>query len=354
MALEVDIRKRLGDFQLDVRFSGEREVLALLGASGCGKSMTLKCIAGIETPDAGTIVLDGRVLYDGKKRIHIPPQKRRVGYLFQQYALFPHMNVVQNIVCGVPERRKRKEVTGRWIKAMRLEGMEEKYPFQLSGGQQQRVALARILANEPEMLMLDEPFSALDSYLRWQVEMELSDVLKEYGRTTLFVSHNRDEVYRLCDRVCIINDGTSEPVMTVQALFEQPRTLSAALLSGCKNFSDALRLDAQTVQATDWGIRLRVREAAAEADCIGVRAHHVVHTTRQEGENVFLCRITRVVQDVFSTIVVLRPSAAGEAGHDIRLETNQRDTEGFAVGQEIWIRIDPGDIMLLTKEAKHE
>ena len=175
---------------MHMQFRAEQEIFAILGASGCGKSMTLKCIAGIEKPDEGRIVLDGKVLFDSEKKINLPPQKRKVGYMFQDYALFPHMNVVQNIEAGMGKRPDRSR-TESLIRQFQLEGLEKKIPGQLSGGQKQRVAMARMLAAEPELILLDEPFSALDTYLKWQLEQEMYKHLKEAGKTVIFVSHNR-------------------------------------------------------------------------------------------------------------------------------------------------------------------
>ena len=209
MSLLVDIKKDFGRFRLDAAFETDSgSVMGLLGASGCGKSVTLKCVAGIEKPDEGRIVLDGRVLFDSVKRIDLTPQQRRVGYLFQNYALFPNMTLAQNIAVGVRDRAKRKETVARLVKAFYLEGSEGKYPRQLSGGQQQRTALARILASEPEALLLDEPFSALDSYLKWQVELELAELLDTFPGPVLFVTHDRDEVHRLADRGPGLGRGT--------------------------------------------------------------------------------------------------------------------------------------------------
>ena len=191
MSLYVDIEKRLGVFRLQSKFEVADETLALLGASGCGKSVTLKCIAGIMTPDRGRIVLNGRVLFDSEKKIALTPQQRRVGYLFQQYALFPNMTVEQNILCGIRagSRSEKRSLAAEKLRMFRLEGLEKKYPAQLSGGQQQRVALARILCSEPQAILLDEPFSALDSYLKWNLELELSDLLAGFHGPILWVSH---------------------------------------------------------------------------------------------------------------------------------------------------------------------
>ena len=192
MSLLVEIEKQLGNFHLDVRFQAETETLALLGASGCGKSMTLKCIAGIMTPDRGRIVLNDRVLFDSEAGIDLPPQQRRVGYLFQNYALFPTMTVEKNILCGIRSGSKAEKAAAlsAALHRFRLEGLEKRYPAQLSGGQQQRVALARILCSQPEVILLDEPFSALDSYLKWDLELKLSDFLENFSGPILWVSHD--------------------------------------------------------------------------------------------------------------------------------------------------------------------
>ena len=195
MRLLVDIRKRLRDFTLNVSFTVENEIFALLGGSGCGKSMTLKCIAGIERPDEGRIILNGRTLFDSDQKINLPPQLRRVGYLFQNYALFPNMTTAENILfaaVGTDEEKQRKLREN--VERFKLSGLEASYPWQLSGGQQQRVAFARILSSGAEILLLDEPFSALDSYLKWQLELEFDMVFAAYDNSAILVSHDRGEV----------------------------------------------------------------------------------------------------------------------------------------------------------------
>lgn len=203
MSLYVDIEKKCGDFELKVKFETADEVFSILGASGCGKSLTLKCIAGIEKPDRGIIKLDDKVLFDSEKRINLPARERKVGYLFQDYALFPNMTVLQNIACGAGN----KKIAAEFAEKFYLKGKEHLYPSQLSGGQKQRVAIARMLAAKPDVIMLDEPFSALDNYLKTQMEREIMDVLDSYEGPVLFVSHDRNEVYRLTDRMAVMEDG---------------------------------------------------------------------------------------------------------------------------------------------------
>ena len=201
MSLEINIEKKLDGFTLRAAFTAGNTSTALLGASGCGKSMTLRCIAGIVKPDRGRIVLDGRMLFDSAQHIDLPPQQRGVGLLFQNYALFPNMTVEQNILCGLKAEKDpaaRRAACAEMLRAMRLEPLAKRYPAQLSGGQQQRAALARILVGKPRILMLDEPFSALDSYLREEVEGEVGSLLASFAGTALLVTHNRDEAYRLC------------------------------------------------------------------------------------------------------------------------------------------------------------
>ena len=319
-------------FHLDVSFESGRETLALLGASGSGKSIALKCIAGIETPDAGRIVLDGRVLFDSENKINLSPQERRVGYLFQHYALFPNMTVAENIAAGVriKDKTQRQAAVVAKISAMHLDGLGNKRPGQLSCGQQQRVALARILASEPDLLLLDEPFSALDDYLRWQLELELADTLSRFGRTAVFVSHNRDEVYRLCDSVCVMNQGRSEPRHPVKDLFAAPATLAACLLTGCKNFSRIRRLDGNSIDAIDWGGTFKTAAAAQDQqDWLGVRAHYI-KSAAGPGENNLLCKVDRVIDSVFSTIVILQAPGTGSDFSRIRME----------LGKDEWAALD--------------
>lgn len=198
--LEVQIYKKLAEFDLDVSFQVDDNILGFMGASGSGKSMTLKCIAGIETPDQGRIVLNGRVLFDSEKKINVPIQKRNVGYMFQSYALFPNMNVYENISVGLRARKVKDVdiVVQKVMQQFRIFELASRYPKQLSGGQRQRVALARLMAYEPDVLLLDEPFSALDEDLKEDLLQELKSEL-QISKPVVFVSHNKEEVNELCD-----------------------------------------------------------------------------------------------------------------------------------------------------------
>ena len=269
MSLEVNIEKKLDGFTLRAAFTAGNTSTALLGASGCGKSMTLRCIAGIVKPDRGRIVLDGRVLFDSAQHIDLPPQQRGVGLLFQNYALFPNMTVEQNILCGL-----KTEYLALLTRQLGLTALLQRQPTQLSGGQQQRAALARILVGKPRILMLDEPFSALDSYLREEVEGEVGSLLANFAGTALLVTHNRDEAYRLCKEMIVLNEGQVLCAGTTKAVFADPQSIAAARLTGCKNILPCTPLDSRTVRLDGWGTTLRLTlPVPAGCTAVGIRAH---------------------------------------------------------------------------------
>jgi molybdate transport system ATP-binding protein len=276
--LNVTIHKKLKLFDLNVDFTAGDGVLGILGSSGCGKSMTLKSIAGIVAPDSGRIALEGadgsRVLYDSAKKINLRSQKRRIGYLFQNYALFPNMTVTQNILVGLGGKDS-GNVVQEMVERFHLEGLEHQYPRQLSGGQQQRVALARILAYEPKALLLDEPFSAMDTFLREKLRLELAKVLRAYDGTAILVTHDRDEAYQLCDHLMLMDEGKILIAGRTKDIFEDPQTVAAARLTGCKNISRIKPLGEHRVCALDWN-HLELTTAAPvmpETTHIGIRAH---------------------------------------------------------------------------------
>lgn len=351
MALEVAIKKYYPDFSLDVKFYTEKGILGVLGASGCGKSMTLKCIAGIETPDEGRIILNGRVLFDSEKKINLSPQKRNIGYLFQNYALFPHMNVEENIAVGIKIKEEKNEIIAKYLKIFHLENLKKAYPKNLSGGQQQRVALARIFASQPDILMLDEPFSALDDFLKWQVELELAKVLKLYGKNVLFVSHNRDEIYRFCDEIMVLSQGKTVSFSTKKDLFKKPNSIAASKLSGCKNHSRIEKIDKYLCRAIDWNVDLTVASEISDKDrYIGIRAHELMivdDKERKKDINVEEFIIDELVENIFSIVIMLRKENAKQA---IRLEVSKEYWQNNKrIGDTIYVKLPQDKIFLLNK-----
>ena len=325
MSISVDIEKSLGAFRLDVHFSGGNEVIALLGASGCGKSMTLKCIAGIEKPDRGRIVVNGVTLFDSEKGINLTPQQRHTGLLFQNYALFPNMTVLQNIRAGARRERdggKRASITENIIKSFGLTELVKRYPHQLSGGQQQRVALARILVSDPGVLLLDEPFSALDSHLRFRLEQEVREIIRSFGKSVVLVSHDRDEVFRLSDKIAVMHNGTVEVCGEKKEVFARPGTRNAATLTGCKNISPIQKLGQRRVLALDWGVELETAEDVGDAAYAGIRMHDL---RPEDGCNSFSCQVAEEIENPFSYTVMLKTAGAETAiGWETDKETWQQ------------------------------
>ena len=306
MSLTAEIHKKLGDFSLDISLRAEDGITSILGASGCGKSMTLKCIAGIEKPDSGHIELDGKVLFDSEKKINLPPQKRGVGYLFQNYALFPNMTVRENILCGlrnVKDSGDKEQKLREMMELFSLHGLENHKPAQLSGGQQQRTALARILVTEPSLLMLDEPFAALDSHLRDSLKIELRDRLISYGKPVLMVTHSREEAYNMSKRIGVMHEGKILAMKPVKELFADPGSVPAAVITGCKNIAAAEKKGPFEVYVPEWGITLKTsREVKDEITAVGIRAHYF----RPGGQNAYPVAFVEEMEEPFETILQFR------------------------------------------------
>lgn len=327
MELYVDIEKNFNEFGLKTQFEvKDVEPLALLGASGSGKSMTLRCIAGLETPTRGTIALDGKILFDSKKKINLPSQKRKTGFLFQDYALFPHMTVEENIGFALNKisKKERKDIIEEKIRMIRLEGLEKRYPSQLSGGQQQRVALARALAVEPEVLLLDEPFSALDNYLRSRMEKQLIEILSDFKGITLFVTHNMDEAYRVCNQLLVFSEGTVAAQGEKESIFRRPPNYSTAQLTGCKNISKAVQISDNKVEAIEWGCQVEVEDTVPEdLAYIGIRAHYLQITKDNQQPNTFPFRIRNASETPFSVTVYISLRESNSKGYDLQWEMSK-------------------------------
>jgi len=309
--------------------------------------MTLKCIAGIEKPDAGRIVSHDTVLYDSIEGINLPPQKRKVGYLFQSYALFPNMTVAENIGFALEGKRDRERIVKEYIAKLRLDGLENNYPSQLSGGQQQRTALARLLAVDAEIIMFDEPLSALDSFLKWELEQEFLDLFANCGKPILYVSHDRGEVYRLCDRITVLEKGEIVSCNLKQELFEKPQTVTGAILTGCKNISSVLRGDGRNVLAKDWGVVFKLPEGVDEAAVRFTAVHAHQATFGNKGENVFNARIVKIIEDVFDLIVLLKLSPKAEK--TFRWIVPKADAQFLEENVQVEVSINIEDVIFLER-----
>ncbi len=321
MELIVDIKKKLNNFNLDVNFKCNNSILGILGESGSGKSMTLRCIAGLVKPDEGKIILNGRTLFDSQAKINVPIKDRKIGFLFQNYALFPHMTVEKNIGYALKHlsSSERNKIIDEMLTMMQIEGLRKRYPHEISGGQQQRVALARALAVNPEALLLDEPFSALDNHLRSIMLKQMMSTLSEYKGATLFVTHNMEEAYQLCENLVVISNGRKSGEGNKKDVFKNPPSLACARLTGCKNISEAKLLSPGVFKAIDWDLEVKLTEAVIEnITHIGIRAHHIKLAEAYE-ENTFDCYPVYTGETPFRRLIYLKLKEKGISSSDYTL-----------------------------------
>lgn len=311
--MEVKIKKKLERFQLAVEFSSDCRRIGILGVSGSGKSLLLRSLAGVESADEGKIVICGRTLLDTEQKICEKPQKRKVGYLFQNYALFPTMTVEENIMAGLlVSPREKRQKAAQYMEKFQLKGLEKRLPHELSGGQQQRAALARMMICEPEVILLDEPFSALDVYLRDQLQREMMEFLKEYSGTVILVSHSRDEIYRMSEEMLVMDHGRIVGQGETKALFQNPRTKVTARLTGCKNIADVQTKEQNEIVVPDWGIAFPIQNRSTEGiKSVAVRAHEFLI---KEEENCLCFPLQKpiVTEDMFEYNISFLASPKGK------------------------------------------
>ena len=357
MALEVQIEKKLAEFTLDVAFRATETPLSILGASGAGKSMLLRCIAGLEKPGRGRITLNERVLFDSSQRVGIPARERRISLLFQHYALFPHRTVAQNIAFGLQDlpREEQSARTASLLSRTHLAGLAQRYPRELSGGEQQRTALARALAIQPEALLLDEPLSALDTHLRGQVEAQLQETFATYRRPALLVTHNMEEAYRLGEQLLVLARGRVAAFGAKQEIFRRPPSSEVARLTGCKNISRAQANTDGTLEALDWNCRLRLANQPDQAPkYIGLRAHHIdfpetVDEAARE-PNVFPCWIARTSETPFriTLFLSLDPQRAAAGEPHLQAEVFKEKWERLRDRPQPWrVRLTPESLFAM-------
>ncbi|MBR2834219.1 MAG: ATP-binding cassette domain-containing protein [Coriobacteriales bacterium] len=352
MSVYIDIKKHLSSFDLDVHIEAGNERIGLLGASGCGKSLTMRCVAGVEHPDEGCIMVNDRVYYDSKRGIDLTPQERKTALLFQNYQLFPNMSVEENVQAGMDKKLSKAARHEAALKALHIFGMQgfaNRFPGRLSGGQQQRVALARMIAAQPDIFMFDEPFSALDSFLKSSLEQSLLDMLECVNSTVLYVSHDIDEAFRFCHKICVIDHGHVAEFGPTQKIVSDPETLAAVKLSGCKNISAARRIGDYMVEATDWGMKFRTkREVPGNISYIGIRAFyiHPCAPDKLDGINTYTMQVIRTSDSRFERTVILQSPTGTHIQWKVdKLQTAPENLP--AEGQQVVLHFDAEKLYLV-------
>jgi len=354
IGLFVDIEKYLPGFNLSVTFNCQNQPLGLLGASGSGKSLILRSLAGVETPSRGRIVLNGRILFDSEKGINLPSRQRRIGFVVQNYALFPHLTVAENIAFSLPKNLSKKVIKqqiANQLELVQLPGMENRYPHQLSGGQQQRVAIARALASRPEALLLDEPFSALDTHLRAQLERQMIKTLSNYDGVTIFVTHNMDEAYRICENLLVMEKGRAIANNSKQKIFERPDSVSLAKITGCKNLSRAKIIDHQQLEAIDWDVKLhtvpRIPDYLAYT---GIRAHQIIFGRDLGDINTFLCWLANAIEGPHRVTLYLKLNQPSNHDQDFHIQAELYKDKWLEIKEQAlpWtVTLSPQRLLLL-------
>jgi molybdate transport system ATP-binding protein len=353
---------RLGAFEYDATFEADGEVVVLFGHSGAGKSLTLQAAAGLLTPDAGHIEIAGRTVFDSASRVNVPPQARNAGYVVQELALFPHMTVLENVAFGVRGAKQERHAAARsLLDRLGLEGYERRMPASLSGGQRQRVALARALAREVPLLLLDEPFSALDESLRRTLRAELLRLRAEFGLTVVFVTHDLREAHLLADRLAVFDQGRILQFDRREDVFRHPTSRRVAELTGVSNVMAArvlARVDGALQVDVD-GLQLRVedpawRPAPGELVELALRAERV-NLRRGAPEEHGATNIVEaevVEEHAYGAGHTLRFRPLG-AGPEVEVDLPSRPYEVLGVGERRrWIlELPPEDLHVMRPTA---
>jgi molybdate transport system ATP-binding protein len=356
MNLDFDVACKLGDFLYEAQFEVDDEILVLFGHSGAGKSLSLQFIAGLMRPDRGRIELEGTTLFDSATGANLPPQARRVGYVVQELALFEHLTVEGNVSFGLPRGADKASRTRELLSLLDLEGFENRKPKTLSGGQRQRVALARALAREAPLLLLDEPFSALDDSLRVSMRKELLRLRKQLGLTILFVTHDLREAHFLADRIAVFDNGRILQLDDRGTIFKRPASRRVAELTGTSNIFSA------TVVATvSDGLFLEVDGLRLQADGLdgrfvpGTRVDAAIRADRinlrrgGEVRNGLLAVVSEEFAFGNNHTLHLTPVGAGPAV-EVEIASRPYEVLGVKVGQEWLIEIPPGDLHVMPAE----
>jgi len=370
--VEIRISKALELFSLQVHIKlSEGSSLALVGPSGCGKSMILRMIAGLEQPDEGYIKVGNTVFYDSSERTFVPARKRHVGFLFQNYALFPHLTVEQNIAFGLNRRVKQE----RWQKVqtimerLRLIGLEKRYPQYISGGQQQRVALARTLVTDPGLLLLDEPFSALDSQVKKKMEKEVIDVRNAFSGTMILVTHSLEEAFRLCSKIAVMDNGRIIQLGTQDEIIHRPANRKVARLTGTENIFDGTVIERDGERAKLWveelGCQLTIPNTLKQDNLsLGIRPARLIvelasYARTEELENRLSGRIVQTIPTPDGQLVFVQLMRDPVThSHNVSLNQARRDYDlqayvPFNVGRSDYRRFQSGDLCQVIVSMTH-
>jgi molybdate transport system ATP-binding protein len=374
MSVKVDIEKKFykkkigkkkGDkptFSLHCAFDAGNELVVLFGRSGSGKTTTLQCIAGLTKPDAGTVRVNDMLYFDSSGNINLPPQQRRVGYVFQHYSLFPHMNVRQNIAFGLkgwdaPARDVRiREV----VELVQIEDLESFYPEQLSGGQQQRVVLARALAPKPDILLLDEPFSALDMVVRMHLREEVRAIQQSLGIPVLFITHNPVEAFTIADKVVAFHEGHVQQLGSPEDVFYRPRTVYVAQLVGFSNIFEGEVVEADNTRSEymvlrSQGISILVSfmdRRVGDTVTWGIRPENIQilrldHIRSEDTKNVYEAVIRNVVNKGASRLVSLKLNSGG-AALVAEVANHIFDELKVDVGDTCLVQLEMSDVVVMN------
>lgn len=357
--LEVRVKRNLPGFNLDVNFSMDQEITAILGPSGSGKTMTLQCIAGLIRPDEGFVKLNDKVLLDSSKGINLSVQMRKVGFVFQNYALFPHLNVRQNIGFGIRHLTKRetRDRVSELLEKMNIPRLGDRYPKQLSAGQQQRVAVARALAPEPEVLLLDEPFSALDSMVKERLQLELQALQQFYKGNILFVTHDLGEGYKLSSRIAVFESGRIVQHDHKEKVITCPSNHTVARLVGFKNL-----MEGSVVKISESSIWIEVPELGGilkaaispvtslennQHVVVGIRPEYVQLRTHS-GENTFFSTVDRIVEGVTATNCYFHVNTVGTTRHYLMAILSKPDPALIREGQSRHLYLPPEHVIVIV------
>jgi molybdate transport system permease protein len=358
--LEVNIQKQLPNFFLNIAFKIDdtQNPLGILGISGAGKTTLLRCIAGLETPDRGVILLNHKILFDSAKGINLPPQERAVSLVWQDYALFPHLTVGENIAFGMSADRSKSLVEreiDRQLQQVELFPIKQRLTQQLSGGEKQRVALARALASKPQLTLLDETYSALDTNLKVRLLQLLRQRLHSYRGLTLYVTHDLEEAYDLCPQLLVMEDGKAIAFNNKQTIFNHPPNLQTARLIGCQNFSRVEAITPQKIKAVDWQCTLQIEQPTpltlSHLSHMAIHAHHLSFVDYAEGVNIFPVWLTDFRELSDRVMINLKLHSAPDHPQDYHL-ISKVDLAKWQQLQQLatpwYLQLDPARIFLLA------